>query len=259
LFTLTMLLIHDLSYYLFHRMQHRVPILWELHKVHHSAEAMVGFTKYRMHPLDILIEHCWDALFVGIVYGVWLFYARDPVESLIFGINVYRFRNIVTLDFISHTHYKISYGPFVNNILMSPHYHQLHHSALPEHWNKNFSIGLSCWDRLFGTLMAPKPNENFIFGLRMTDRESEEYHAWWWLYIVPLLKMTRMLIRQPVLVQIRAWTRLTLRRRQHRIPDGRADPASARTAWLSQLAGCEFQAPQKCLRLIKVYAINFIP
>jgi hypothetical protein len=26
-----------------------------------------------------------------------------------------------------------------------------------------------------------------------------------------------------------------------------------------QLAGCEFQVPQKCLRLIKVYAINFIP
>jgi hypothetical protein len=26
-----------------------------------------------------------------------------------------------------------------------------------------------------------------------------------------------------------------------------------------ELAGCEFQAPQKCLRLIKVYAINFIP
>jgi alginate O-acetyltransferase complex protein AlgI len=25
------------------------------------------------------------------------------------------------------------------------------------------------------------------------------------------------------------------------------------------LAGCEFQAPQKCLRLIKVYAINFMP
>ena len=25
------------------------------------------------------------------------------------------------------------------------------------------------------------------------------------------------------------------------------------------LAGCEFQAPQKCLRLINVYAISFIP
>jgi sterol desaturase/sphingolipid hydroxylase (fatty acid hydroxylase superfamily) len=197
LFTLTMLVIHDLSYYLFHYMQHRVPILWELHKVHHSAEAMVGFTKYRIHPLDILIGHCWDGLFIGIIYGVWLFYACDPVESTIFGIDVYRFRNIVTLDFIRHTPYKISYGPIVSNILMSPHYHQLHHSVLPEHWNKNLSVGLSCWDWLFGTLMAPKPNEDFIFGLRLTDRESEEYHAWWRLYTVPLVKMSRMLIYQP--------------------------------------------------------------
>ena len=137
-----------------------------------------------------------EGLFVGIVYGVWLFYAYDPVESAIFGINIYRFRNIVTLDFISHTHYKISYGPIVSRTLMSPHYHQLHHSALPEHWNKNFSVGLSCWDWLFGTLMAPKPNEDFIFGLRLTDRESEEYHTWWRLYTVPLVKISCMLMRQ---------------------------------------------------------------
>ena len=38
-FTVTMLLAYDLSYYLYHRMQHRIPILWELHKVHHSAES----------------------------------------------------------------------------------------------------------------------------------------------------------------------------------------------------------------------------
>src|SRR3954468_16531670 len=37
-FTVSMLLVYDLSYYLYHRLQHQVPILWELHKVHHSAE-----------------------------------------------------------------------------------------------------------------------------------------------------------------------------------------------------------------------------
>jgi hypothetical protein len=26
-----------------------------------------------------------------------------------------------------------------------------------------------------------------------------------------------------------------------------------------KITGCEFQAPQKCLRLISVYAINFMP
>ena len=41
---------------------------------------------------------------------------------------------------------------------------------------------------------------------------------------------------------------------RHAVPD-QALPLR----FLFQLAGCEFQAPQKCLRLIKVYAINFIP
>src|SRR5665213_356150 len=37
-FTVTMIVAYDLSYYLYHLAQHKVPILWELHKVHHSAE-----------------------------------------------------------------------------------------------------------------------------------------------------------------------------------------------------------------------------
>jgi sterol desaturase/sphingolipid hydroxylase (fatty acid hydroxylase superfamily) len=192
LFTLTMLLINDIGRYLSHYLQHRVPVLWELHKAHHSAEAMVVFTTHRAHPLELLIAGCVEGLFGGIVYGVWLFYAYDPVEIAIFGINIYRFRNIVTLDYIRHAPYKVSYGPIFSKILLSPHDHHLHHSALPEHWNKNFGFGLSCWDRLFGTFMAPKPNEDFIFGLRLTDRESAEYHTWWRLYIVPLVKIGRL-------------------------------------------------------------------
>ncbi len=59
-FTATMLLAYDLSYYLYHVAQHRWPVLWELHKVHHSAEVLVGITKDRVHPLDELINRAWD-------------------------------------------------------------------------------------------------------------------------------------------------------------------------------------------------------
>jgi sterol desaturase/sphingolipid hydroxylase (fatty acid hydroxylase superfamily) len=56
IFTATMLIAYDISYYIYHVAQHRFPFLWELHKVHHSAEVMVGITKDRVHPLDDLMN-----------------------------------------------------------------------------------------------------------------------------------------------------------------------------------------------------------
>ncbi len=187
LFTLTMLLAFDLSYYVYHRAQHRFPVLWELHKVHHSAEVMVGVTKDRIHPLDEIMNRMWDALVVGIVYGVWLFFALDPVELTIFGINVYVMRNILMMDFVRHTHLKVSFGRVGNAIVLCPHYHQLHHSVAVEHHDKNFGLMLSVWDRLFGTLVVPQPGESFTFGL--SGENSREYQSLSGLYVLPLRRM----------------------------------------------------------------------
>lgn len=187
-FTVTMLLAYDLSYYLYHFMQHKIPILWELHKVHHSAQVMIGVTKDRVHPIDELMNHWWDGLIPGLCYGIWLFFALDPVELTVFGINVYALRNIILMmDFVRHTHLKLSYGRHLSAILLSPHYHQLHHSIAEKHWDKNFGLGLSIWDRMFGTLVVPEPDEDFVFGL--TENEHDEYQSLYRLHIVPLKKI----------------------------------------------------------------------
>jgi sterol desaturase/sphingolipid hydroxylase (fatty acid hydroxylase superfamily) len=187
-FTITMLLAYDLSYYLYHRMQHRFPILWELHKVHHSAQVMVGVTKDRVHPIDEIMNRWWDGLIPGLCYGAWLFFALDPVELTVFGLNVYLLRNIILMmDFVRHTHLKLSYGRHLDAVLLSPHYHQLHHSIAEKHWDKNFGLGLSVWDRLFGTLVVPEPDEDFVFGL--TENEHDEYQSLYKLHIVPLKKI----------------------------------------------------------------------
>ncbi|WP_428484947.1 sterol desaturase family protein [Rhodopila sp.] len=187
-FTVTMLIAYDLSYYLYHRMQHAVPILWELHKVHHSAQIMVGVTKDRVHPIDDIMNTWWDGLLPGLCYGVWLFFALDPVEVTVFGLNVYLLRNIILMmDFVRHTHLKLSYGRHLNAVLLSPHYHQLHHSVAERHWDKNFGLTLSIWDRLFGTLVIPEKDEDFVFGL--TGNEAEEYQSLYKLHVVPLKKI----------------------------------------------------------------------
>ncbi len=189
-FTMTMLLAYDISYYLYHNLQHRVPVLWELHKVHHSAEVMVGTTKDRIHPIDDVMNRVWDGLITGPVYGFWLFFAFDPVEITILGINIYVLRNIIMMDFVRHTHLKVSFGTMINNIILCPHYHQLHHSTNPKHFDKNFGLMLSVWDRIFGTLHVPEPNESFAFGL---GSESEEYQSTFGLYVLPLRKIGRLL------------------------------------------------------------------
>ena len=190
LFTASMLLAYDVSYYWYHNLQHRFPILWELHKVHHSAEVMVGTTKDRVHPLDDVMNRIWDGLITGPVYGFWLFFAYDPVELTILGLNVYVLRNILMMDFVRHTHLRISFGKVMNAVILCPHYHQLHHSTNPKHHDKNFGLMLSVWDRMFGTLFVPEPDERFSFGL---GREGDEYQSTAGLFILPLRKMGRQL------------------------------------------------------------------
>jgi sterol desaturase/sphingolipid hydroxylase (fatty acid hydroxylase superfamily) len=192
IFTVTMLVAYDISYYLYHVAQHRFPFLWELHKVHHSAEVMVGITKDRVHPLDELMNRVWDGVIPGICFGIWSLIAMDPVELTIFGINVYVMRNILMMDFVRHTHFKISFGP-LNNVILCPHWHQLHHSIDPRHYDKNFGLLFSFWDRIFGTQFVPDPEEDFRFGL--IDRDVRDYQSLFGLYILPLKKMWRHIAR----------------------------------------------------------------
>jgi sterol desaturase/sphingolipid hydroxylase (fatty acid hydroxylase superfamily) len=187
-FTVTMLIAYDLSYYLYHRMQHQIPVLWELHKVHHSAQVMIGVTKDRVHPIDEIMNRWWDGLIPGLCYGIWLFFALDPVELTVFGVSVYALRNIILMmDFVRHTHLKLSYGRHLSAVLLSPHYHQLHHSIAEKHWDRNFGLTFSVWDRLFGTLVVPEPDEDFVFGL--PANEHDQYQSLYKLHVVPLQKI----------------------------------------------------------------------
>lgn len=192
-FSFTMFLAYDFSYYVYHNMQHRIPMLWEIHKVHHSAEVMVGITKDRVHPLDDFMNHVWDTLVTGPVYGIWLFFLLQPAEVTIFGLNIYVLRNILMLDLVRHTHYKISFGKVINAVVLCPHWHQLHHSTQVKHYDKNFGLTLSIWDRMFKTLMVPEPNEDFAFGL--TPEEHPEYRSATRLWVTPLVKIYAMLTR----------------------------------------------------------------
>ena len=71
-FSLYMLLVWDFVATSSHYLKHRIPVLWEFHKVHHSAEAMTPVTNYRRHPVDFLFSSFVIVIGTGLALALWL-------------------------------------------------------------------------------------------------------------------------------------------------------------------------------------------
>jgi sterol desaturase/sphingolipid hydroxylase (fatty acid hydroxylase superfamily) len=139
------LLAMDFMEYLFHRAQHRFPFLWAMHSFHHSDRAMNITTTFR----HFWFERTLHAIAVSL--PVALLFKAPPEVLLIYGLWSWN-------DYFTHMNLRLSLGPFWC-VINGPQYHRLHHSLLPEHWNKNFADHFPIFDILFGTHHKPKPGE----------------------------------------------------------------------------------------------------
>ena len=149
LFSLVLFLIDDGTRFLTHLAMHRVPFLWSLHKLHHSATVLTPLTIYRVHPLESTIYFARGVLSAGLVIGVfvWLF-GRVLTGLEILGVNAFGFLFNVAFANLRHSHIYLSFGP-IEKYLISPAQHQLHHSV--DHEHVNLGSALALWDRLLGT------------------------------------------------------------------------------------------------------------
>ncbi|HZZ59721.1 MAG TPA: sterol desaturase family protein [Roseiarcus sp.] len=154
--TVVLFLAYDLGFFVDHTLKHKIPALWELHKTHHSAEALTPLVNFRVHPLDSLILANTLSLFIGIAGGAatWLF-GRRTTSFLLFDDNVLMVLYIYLTAQLQHTQIWIPFTGTWGRLFMSPAHHQLHHSSDPAHFNCNMGASLALWDWLFGSLRLP--------------------------------------------------------------------------------------------------------
>jgi sterol desaturase/sphingolipid hydroxylase (fatty acid hydroxylase superfamily) len=154
---------HFLNYW-GHFAFHRVPLLWCLHRVHHSAEVMTLFTA-RIHPLEDLIGAFIPALYTAIGSGLILYITgTDLLPSTMKAYTIATSILGFLTGVMAHSHFSLSFGK-LSYIICGPNLHQIHHSAEPRHRDKNFGIGLMIFDWMFGTLYVPTKDETYRFGL----------------------------------------------------------------------------------------------
>lgn len=190
LFTLALALLSDFGSFVSHWWMHRNPLLWEFHKVHHSAEVLTPITVYRMHPLDDIVTAGIIGTITGTFDALTRFYVAPGLSPYtIYGVGIIAFLFFVTGYHLRHSHIWLSYGPTLSKILISPAQHQIHHSKAKRHWNKNYGFTFAIWDYLFGTLYVPKEREEIDFGIG--NDEEHEYHSTKNLYLLPFKKALR--------------------------------------------------------------------
>jgi sterol desaturase/sphingolipid hydroxylase (fatty acid hydroxylase superfamily) len=140
----------DLYHYTFHRLQHAIPFLWAMHSFHHSANAVTFSTGAR---------HLWmERVLVSAVLPIMPLLFQIPPSMQLIATLIYFFP-----DTCAHLNVRFPMGRMIT-LVNSPQWHRIHHSAMPEHRDKNFTSLLPLWDILFGTAWIPKPDEYPVTG-----------------------------------------------------------------------------------------------
>ncbi len=129
------ILVLTFTAYWSHRLMHRVPALWEFHKVHHATKNLNVTSVFQMHFLEYLVHtptHLIGVLLLG----------TDLVAP--FGLI------FMVINFLGHANIRLDMGRLAY-VLCTPQAHRIHHSIDPRHYDTNFSNTFMLWDHVFGS------------------------------------------------------------------------------------------------------------
>jgi sterol desaturase/sphingolipid hydroxylase (fatty acid hydroxylase superfamily) len=137
------LLALDLLIYGQHRLMHAVPLLWRLHRVHHSDPGFDVSTALRFHPVEILLSMGVKiAAVVALGAPVW---AVVVFEVLLNATSMFNHANL---------RLPLRADRLLRLFVVTPDMHRVHHSIHRDETDSNFGFNLPWWDRLFGSYRA---------------------------------------------------------------------------------------------------------
>lgn len=146
---LALMLMGHFTFYGAHYLCHKVPMLWQFHRVHHSSLTLDSFSTSRFHIFD-------KTLFALPYLMLVTYFQPDPGLTFLY---------ISFRDFWGrYGHGNIRDPHWLGYFMSNPKFHRWHHSNHPEAIDKNFSAEFNFLDYLFGTAYYPKDRIPDYFG-----------------------------------------------------------------------------------------------
>jgi sterol desaturase/sphingolipid hydroxylase (fatty acid hydroxylase superfamily) len=148
------ILLMDLTFYYWHRLNHTRALLWRFHNVHHVDPDLDVSTSFRFHFGEVLFSTVFRFLQVGLL-GIL------PAVYLAYEILF----NCATMFHHSNARLPLALERRLNKIFVTPRMHGVHHSVVGRETNSNYSVVFSAWDRLHRSLRLNVRQSEIIIGV----------------------------------------------------------------------------------------------
>ncbi len=150
--------------WLVHITEHKVPLLWRFHVIHHADNNVDVTSGLRHHPIESVLRGLF--FFIGIVISGAPMYAVMIFQTILVFSTAFTHANISLPKWLDSS---LSY------FLVSPNMHKVHHHWKQPYTDSNYGAILSIWDRLLGTFKVLAPS-SIRYGLdRYYPNEKDEH------------------------------------------------------------------------------------
>jgi sterol desaturase/sphingolipid hydroxylase (fatty acid hydroxylase superfamily) len=141
----------DFAGYWVHRISHEYNLFWNNHIIHHSSEEFNLACALRQSISSIV------KIFAVFLIPAALLGVPANVISIVAPLHLFA-------QFWYHTRHINKMG-FLENVIVTPSHHRVHHAINPEYLDKNYSQIFIFWDKLFGTYQEELPNVTPVYGV----------------------------------------------------------------------------------------------
>lgn len=140
----------DLALYWQHRLMHKVPLLWRLHRVHHADYELDVSSGVRFHPVEALLSMLFKMSLIALL-------GASVQAVMIFELSLSLF------SLWTHSNLRLSelLEKALRPVVMTPALHRLHHAMDSSTQNHNYGFSTTIWDRLFGSYASLSQTESF--------------------------------------------------------------------------------------------------
>ena len=142
----------DFAGYWGHRLNHEINLFWNRHIIHHSSEEFNLSCALRQEI------SAWVGIYFFLMIPMALIGIPPKIVAITAPIHLFA-------QFWYHTRLVDKMG-WLENIIVTPSHHRVHHAINDEYLDKNFSEIFIVWDKWFGTFQEELPDVPPVYGTK---------------------------------------------------------------------------------------------